>query len=131
MGASEAGRAEIGSWWQVREAAAAAGVLMAGENALPCFSPGHVDSVALERIVYNTQAWAPPLQVLPSSCSLHDLCCAMVRCHDCRRCLCRRCIVLVARQLREGLAVEDAFNELPCSSCIGKFWVAGVRLRSC
>ncbi len=36
---------------------------MAGENALPCFSPGHVDSVALERIVYNTQAWAPPLQV--------------------------------------------------------------------
>ena len=50
-------------WRQVREAAAAAGVLMAGENALPCFSPGHVDTVALERIVYNTQAWAPPLQV--------------------------------------------------------------------
>ncbi|CAK0774322.1 hypothetical protein CVIRNUC_004157 [Coccomyxa viridis] len=47
---------------QVREAASAAGVLMAGENALPCFSPGHVDTVALERIVYNTQAWAPPLQ---------------------------------------------------------------------
>ena len=46
----------------MREAAAAAGVLMAGENALPCFSPGHVDTVALERIVYNTQAWAPPLQ---------------------------------------------------------------------
>ena len=47
----------------MREAASAAGVLMAGENALPCFSPGHVDTVALERIVYNTQAWAPPLQV--------------------------------------------------------------------
>ena len=43
---------------------------MAGENALPCFSPGHVDSVALERIVYNTQAWAPPLQV-PLSTPLH------------------------------------------------------------
>ncbi|KAK9915577.1 hypothetical protein WJX75_001044 [Coccomyxa subellipsoidea] len=47
---------------QVREAAAAAGVSLGGENALPCFSPGHVDAVALERIVYNTQAWAPPLQ---------------------------------------------------------------------
>ncbi|CAL8469970.1 g9512 [Coccomyxa elongata] len=47
---------------QVREAAASAGVLLGGENALPCFSPGHVDAVALERIVYNTQAWSPPLQ---------------------------------------------------------------------
>ena len=46
---------------------------MAGENALPCFSPGHVDSVALERIVYNTQAWAPPLQVpLTLSACLHE-----------------------------------------------------------
>ena len=59
------GKLTIDGCWQVREAAAAAGVLMAGENALPCFSPGHVDSVALERIVYNTQAWAPPLQVPP------------------------------------------------------------------
>ena len=49
---------------QVREAAAGAGVRLGGENALPCFSPGHVDMPALERIVYNTQAWAPPLQVL-------------------------------------------------------------------
>ena len=57
---------------QVREAAASAGVLMAGENALPCFSPGHVDSVAMERIVYNTQAWAPPLQVhlAPPTCAV-------------------------------------------------------------
>ena len=43
-------------------------MLMAGENALPCFSPGHVDTVALERIVYNTQAWAPPLQVCFADC---------------------------------------------------------------
>jgi hypothetical protein len=48
--------------WQVREAAAAAGVLLGGENALPCFLPGLVDAVALERIVYNTQSWSPPLQ---------------------------------------------------------------------
>lgn len=53
----------MSAWVQVREAAAAAGVSLGGENALPCFSPGHVDAVALERIVYNTQAWAPPLQV--------------------------------------------------------------------
>jgi hypothetical protein len=47
---------------QVREGCAGAGVRLGGENALPCFSPGHVDTLALERIVYNTQAWAPPLQ---------------------------------------------------------------------
>lgn len=38
-------------------------MLLGGENALPCFLPGHVDAVALERVVYNTQAWSPPLQV--------------------------------------------------------------------
>ena len=40
---------------QVRETAANAGVVLAGENALPVFSPSGVDSVALERIVYNTK----------------------------------------------------------------------------
>ena len=48
---------------QVREAAAEAGVEMGGENALPCFSPQHIDAAGLDRIVYNTQEWAPPLQV--------------------------------------------------------------------
>lgn len=50
---------------QVKEAAAEAGVEMGGENALPCFSPQHIDLAGLDRIVYNTQAWAPPLQVTP------------------------------------------------------------------
>ena len=36
---------------------------MGGENALPCFSPQHIDAAGLDRIVYNTQAWAAPLQV--------------------------------------------------------------------
>ena len=40
---------------QVRETAANADVVLAGENALPVFSPSGVDSVALERIVYNTK----------------------------------------------------------------------------
>ena len=40
---------------QVRETAANADVILAGENALPVFSPSGVDSVALERIVYNTK----------------------------------------------------------------------------
>ena len=40
---------------QVRELAAAEGVVLGGENALPCFSPNGVDATALERIVYNTQ----------------------------------------------------------------------------
>ena len=48
---------------QVRESAAAAGVRLGGENALPCFSPAHADAAALDRIVYNTFPWAPPLQV--------------------------------------------------------------------
>ncbi len=43
---------------QVRESAANAGVVLAGENALPVFSPSGVDSVALERIVYNTKVTA-------------------------------------------------------------------------
>ena len=48
---------------QVREGAAATGVLLGGENALPCFVPGGVDQYALDRIVYNTKPWSPPLQV--------------------------------------------------------------------
>jgi hypothetical protein len=40
---------------KVRELAAAEGVVLGGENALPCFSPNGVDATALERIVYNTQ----------------------------------------------------------------------------
>ena len=48
---------------QVKEAAAEAGVEVGGENALPCFSHLHIDAAGLDRIVYNTQAWGPPLQV--------------------------------------------------------------------
>ena len=40
---------------QVRERAAAVGVSVAGENALPCFMPNIIDETALHRIVYNTQ----------------------------------------------------------------------------
>jgi len=47
---------------QVREAAAARGVALGGENALPVFGPGHADGRALARVAYNTDAWAPPLQ---------------------------------------------------------------------
>jgi hypothetical protein len=39
----------------MRETCAAAGVPIAGENALPCFMPNAMDEVALQRIVYNTQ----------------------------------------------------------------------------
>ena len=48
---------------QVKEAAAEMGVEIGGENALPCFSHMHIDEAGLNRIVYNSQAWAPPLQV--------------------------------------------------------------------
>lgn len=48
---------------QVRETAANAGVVLAGENALPVFSPSGVDSVALERIVYNTKVGLLTLQL--------------------------------------------------------------------
>jgi hypothetical protein len=47
---------------QVREAAAAVGVHVGGENALPCFMPNVIDEVALQRVVYNTQPWGTPLQ---------------------------------------------------------------------
>ena len=53
---------------QVRETAAKAGVSLGGENALPCFSPLHIDSTALERVVYNSSAWGPPLQVCACFC---------------------------------------------------------------
>lgn len=43
---------------QVRCQAADLGVPLAGENALPIFSPGGVDSLALDRIVHNTRPWA-------------------------------------------------------------------------
>ncbi|GAB4819848.1 hypothetical protein N2152v2_006894 [Parachlorella kessleri] len=46
----------------VREVAAAVGVQVAGENALPCFMPGCIDEVALQRVIYNTQPWGTPLQ---------------------------------------------------------------------
>jgi hypothetical protein len=46
---------------QVREVAAAAGVSLGGENALPIFGPGHADGRALARVAYNTDAWGPPL----------------------------------------------------------------------
>lgn len=47
---------------QVREVAAAAGVPLGGENALPIYGPGHADGRALTRVRYNTGPWAPPLQ---------------------------------------------------------------------
>lgn len=47
---------------QVREVAAAAGVAVGGENALPCFMPNVIDEVALQRVVYNTQPWGTPLE---------------------------------------------------------------------
>ena len=50
---------------QVREGCAEAGVLLGGENALPCFAPGGVNAQGLDRIVYNTKALDPPLQVSP------------------------------------------------------------------
>lgn len=40
----------------------AAGVAVAGENALPCFMPGSIDEVALQRVIFNTQPWGTPLQ---------------------------------------------------------------------
>jgi hypothetical protein len=40
---------------EVKEAACSAGVPLAGENALPCFTPSAIDKGALQRIVYNTQ----------------------------------------------------------------------------
>ena len=46
---------------QVREIAAAAGVSLGGENALPIFGPFHTDGMALARVAYNTDAWGPPL----------------------------------------------------------------------
>ena len=48
---------------QVKEAAAEMGVEIGGENALPFFSHMHADEAGLKRIVYTSQAWAPPLQV--------------------------------------------------------------------
>lgn len=47
---------------QVREAAAKFGVLLGGENALPCFMPNVIDEIALQRVVYNTQPWGTPLE---------------------------------------------------------------------
>ena len=52
---------------QVREAAAAEGVPLGGENALPIVLPGggssgSVDGGALARVAYNSDAWGPPLQ---------------------------------------------------------------------
>lgn len=47
---------------EVKEAAFAAGVPLAGENALPCFMPNAIDESALQRIVYNTQPLGTPLE---------------------------------------------------------------------
>ncbi len=58
---------------QVKEAAAEAGVEVGGENALPCFSHLHIDAAGLDRIVYNTQGWGPPLQVLHRCLSCLDV----------------------------------------------------------
>eukprot|EP00884_Botryococcus_braunii_P009504 jgi/Botrbrau1/18555/Bobra.0367s0006.1 len=46
----------------VRETCAELGVALAGENALPLFTPGQVNIPALYRIVENTDAWMSPLQ---------------------------------------------------------------------
>lgn len=47
---------------QLRESCTRAGVALAGENALPCFMPGVIDEIALQRVVYNTQPWGTPLE---------------------------------------------------------------------
>ncbi|KAK2077699.1 hypothetical protein QBZ16_004545 [Prototheca wickerhamii] len=47
---------------QVRESAAAWGVALAGENALPCFRPTAIDEAALDRMAYNTAPWGSPLE---------------------------------------------------------------------
>lgn len=54
----------------MRERAAAIGVSVAGENALPCFMPNIIDETALHRIVYNTQPWGTPLQTGAGSSGL-------------------------------------------------------------
>jgi hypothetical protein len=54
----------------VREVAAAVGVSVAGENALPCFMPSIIDEHALHRIVYTTQPWGTPLQTGAASSGL-------------------------------------------------------------
>lgn len=67
--------------FQVRKTAHQMGVLMSGENALPCISPGGVDTTALERIIRNTTAYdpastPPPLtwgSFAPSSVSMQQL----------------------------------------------------------
>lgn len=65
-----------GLLYQVRKTAAEMGVSLAGENALPCFSSGGVDTTALDRIIRNTRgcdANASPSMVMsehaPSSFS--------------------------------------------------------------
>ena len=75
---------------QVREGAAAAGVLLGGENALPCFVPGGVDQYALDRIVYNTKPWSPPLQVSHTHLT--------IRLHICQRrpCMSRASMLVLA-----------------------------------
>ncbi|GFR39716.1 hypothetical protein Agub_g197, partial [Astrephomene gubernaculifera] len=45
---------------QLRQLAARAGVSLSGENALPIFSSGGVDTDALDRIVQNARAWPSP-----------------------------------------------------------------------
>lgn len=79
---------------QVREGAAAAGVLLGGENALPCFVPGGVDQYALDRIVYNTKLWSPPLQV------------SQQLVYSCRRCPCMSisslCVLVSHYQVEEA-----------------------------
>jgi len=48
-----------GLLYQVRRTASQMDVSLAGENALPCFSPGGVDATALDRIIRNTRGYDP------------------------------------------------------------------------
>lgn len=55
-----------GLLYQVRRTASHLDVSLAGENALPCFSPGGVDSTALDRIIRNTRGYDPLTAGSPS-----------------------------------------------------------------
>jgi len=62
---SEASCSPEGLLYQIRKTAQQSGVALSGENALPCFSPGGVDTTALERIIHNTSTYDPALKPPP------------------------------------------------------------------
>uniref|UniRef100_A0A061R8X8 Beta-amylase n=1 Tax=Tetraselmis sp. GSL018 TaxID=582737 RepID=A0A061R8X8_9CHLO len=64
---TEASCSPEGLLYQVRRTAYQMGVPLSGENALPCFSPGGVDTSALERIIRNTSSFDPDRHPRPLS----------------------------------------------------------------